>query len=112
MFDFSLLEDEFVEIISNDTILKIDDDARLVSSIITNKRLILLDCPRDLENFRVSREIFAPAKKEVILEIFLGNINNIIDGEEFDTYQLSDGKHLYLADSQVKNYIKTVKNAG
>lgn len=112
MFDFFLLKDEEVEIISNETILKTEDDARLVSSIITSKRLILLDSPKDLENFRVGKEIFPSVKKEVILEILLDDIKNIIDGEEFDTYQLMDGKNLFLADLQVKNYIKAVKNAG
>lgn len=112
MLDFSLLEDEVVEIISNDTILKTEDDFRLVSSIITNIRLIFLDSPRDLENFRVGREIFRPVKKEVILEVLLDDIKSILDGDEFDTYQLSDGRYFYIADLQVKNYIRAVKNAG
>lgn len=112
MFDFILLEDEEVEIISNETVLKTEDNACLVSSVITNKRLILLDSPKDLEKFRVGKEIFPSVKKEVILEILLDDIKNIIDGDEFDTYQLVDDSYFYLADLQVKNYIRAVKNAG
>jgi len=112
MFDFELLEDEEVEIISNEAILKTGENASLVSAIITNKRIIFLDNPKDLENFRVGRQIFPSVKKEIILEILLDDIRCVMDGEEFDTYELIDGNYFYLADLQVKNYIKALKNAG
>lgn len=92
MFNFELFENENIEIISNDAILKTEDEAISVTVVITNQRLLILDSPKDLESFRVGKQILTPSFKEIIFEVPLEEIISISAGEEFDCYKLKTGE--------------------
>lgn len=109
MFDFKLNIGEEIEIISNDSILKHSDEGICVTVVITNQRLLILDFPKDLESFRVGRDIIKPSFKEVLFEVSLEDIVDIEPGEEFDKYMFKNEQSFYLADLQIRNYIETLK---
>lgn len=69
MYNFDLKENEKIERIFDDILLKINNDIKNVSVIITNIRFIILSIPSDIESFRVGRTINYPNFKEVIFEI-------------------------------------------
>lgn len=109
MFDFKLNLYEEIEIISNDSILKQDEEGMCVTVVITNQRLLILDFPKDLESFRFGKVIMKPSIKEVLFEVPLEDIVEIEPGEEFDKYVLKDEQSFYLADIQTRNYIQNLK---
>ena len=55
MYDFKLDNDEEIEIIDDNASVRVNDTYREISVVITNKRLIVLALPTDLENFRFGR---------------------------------------------------------
>lgn len=108
MLDIKLLEDEKIELVSNNSLIKYSKEVVNVSSVITNKRLLLLDFPKDLENFRVGRVIMNPIKKEVIFEADLLDIIDLEKNSEFDKYLLKNGSYFLIKDSEIKEYMLKV----
>lgn len=105
MFDFKLLEKEEVEIVSDHTLIKYHDSVQKVSTVITNKRLLILDYPKDVESFRFGKEVPSPMKKEILFETELENIISIQKESDFDKYILKDTNYFYLNDDTVTNYL-------
>ena len=77
MFDFELLKDENINIISNNALLEYRNEVEQVSVIITNKRFIVFCLPKDIESFRFGRFIdnFRMNKMDIIFETELINID-------------------------------------
>ena len=111
MFDFKLLKNEKIIIISDEALLKYQNTIENVSVIITNKRFIILNYPKDIESFRIGKIIntFKTNKKEIIFETKITEFDKIIDGKDFDKYILKDSNYFYLIDEKIKTYLKNNK---
>lgn len=110
LYDFKKEEDEKILLISDDTLLIHENVERNVSTIITNKRLILLDYPSGVNNYeevlRIGRGVASIKKKEPIVSVKLKDINKVKRTKEFDIYQLKDGNNITIIDEMVYNQLK------
>jgi len=108
MFDFELLKNEKIEIISDEGLLEYRSRVKEVSVVITNQRFLIFCIPKDSESFRFGRFIdnFKMNKMDMIFEIKLSDIDKIIIGNDFDKYILSDTNYFYLHDDIIRNYLK------
>ncbi|MCX4364514.1 MAG: hypothetical protein OSJ70_01885 [Bacilli bacterium] len=106
MYEYKLNKDEEVFLISDGGKLKKEKDFFEVTTIITNQRFLILETPKDLENFRVGRSINYPIKKEIIFEIPVTSIVNIEIDNISTKYTLDSTNYFYLDDSMVYNYMK------
>lgn len=108
MYNFKLQKDEQINLISNESILKIDNEEEIVTTIITNKRLLIFNYPKDIESFRIGRIIdtYKQNVMDLIFETPLTNIKEIIQEKNFDKYLLNDTNYFYLQDEQIKEHIK------
>lgn len=107
MYDFNLLENENIIIISDEALLKKSNNIKKVSVIITNYRFIILSLPEDLESFRFGRTIMHPIKKEIIFDTPIESIDRVEKGKDFDKYILKDSNYFFLDDNGIYNYINT-----
>ena len=111
MYEFDKLNNEKIILISDDSFLKVDENWKNISSIVTNKRLILLDYPSNINNYeetlRVSRGMDYVRKKEVLFNI---NLDEIIKMEMDGKYLLKDGNYFHLKDSGVKKIVDNIIN--
>lgn len=110
MYNFVKLEGEEIILIKDESILKKDDKEVIISTIVTNKRLLLLDYPEKSNNYeevlRTSRGSDYVLQKELILAVELKEITNIVDGPAFDKYVLNSSNYFYLKDNDIKNKLK------
>ncbi len=109
MYEFQKLENEEIIIISNKSILKVDNEERIISTILTNQRLLLFDDPSSINNYqetmRISRGANYIKQKEVILDVNLNDIVSIIEEEKYDKFILTNTNYFYLKDDKIKNEI-------
>lgn len=110
MYEFQKLENEEIIFISDNSILKIDDQEKNISTILTNQRLLLFDYPSSVNNYqevmKSSRGADYVKQKEVILDVLLSNIENITKEDGYDKYLLSDTNYFYLRDDELSAKIK------
>ena len=110
MYEFQKLENEEIVFISDNSILKIDDQEKNISTILTNQRLLLFDYPSSINNYqevmKISRGADYIKQKEVILDVPLSNIENITKEDSYDKYLLSDTNYFYLRDDELSDKIK------
>lgn len=106
MYDFKLKKNEEIIIISDDALLKRDNDIEEVTVVVTNVRMLILMLPKNIENFRVGRMINSPIMKEIIFETEISNIEKVIIGTDFDQYILKDTNYFYLHDDMIRKYFK------
>lgn len=107
MYEFQKLENEEIVFISDNSLLKVDNQAKAISTIVTNQRLLLLDYPSKDNNYEEalkSRGVSYIAKKEVILAINLSDIVSI-EENDYDKYILANTNYFYLKDLEIKKYI-------
>ena len=75
IYNFNKLDNEEILLISDESVLKKADNEEEISTIVTNKRLILLDYPEESNNYeeamRTSRGADYVLQKEPILIIDL-----------------------------------------
>lgn len=109
MYNFNKLDNEEILLISDESVLRKDDKEEKISTIVTNKRLILLDYPDASNNYeeamRTSRGADYIQQKEPILTIDLDDIKEIINENNFDKYVLNTSNYFYLSDNEIKNKI-------
>lgn len=109
MYNFNKLDNEEILLISDESVLRKDDKEEKISTIVTNKRLILLDYPDASNNYeeamRTSRGADYVLQKEPILVVNLDEINDIISENDFDKYVLNTSNYFYLNDNEIKNKI-------
>lgn len=104
MYIFDKLENEEIEYISDSALLKVNEQDKNISVILTNQRLLLLDYPSKVNNYEEalkSKAVNYIEKKEVILAVNLSDIISI----ENDKYTLKDTNYFYLKDEELKKYI-------
>lgn len=111
MYEFKKIKDEEILFISDNTILRKENIDYNISTILTNKRLLLLDYPSSINNYQeVLRTVQSQEyikKKEVILSINITEINSIIE-ENYDKYYLNNNNYFLLKDENLKNKIKII----
>ena len=109
IYNFNKLDNEEILLISDESVLKKEDKEETISTIVTNKRLILLDNPDATNNYeealRTSRGIDYVLQKEPILVVNLDEINDIINENNFDKYVLNTSNYFYLSDNEIKHKI-------
>lgn len=109
MYNFNKLENEEILIISDESVLKIGNNEKEISTIVTSKRLILLDYPEGSNNYeeamRTSRGADYILQKEPILAINLEHIKEITRENDFDKYVLNTSNYFYLNDTLIKTKI-------
>lgn len=106
MYDIKLEKNEKIILISDNTVIK----DKLYTSIITNKRFLILDYPSQYQNsqeeLRILNRINYIKKKEVILAISLNDIKNIIDNKI-----IFNNDNIILKDDDIIDRLKEVYNA-
>ena len=110
MYDFKLEQNEEVKLISDNTIIYFDKESKNYTSIITNKRLLILDYPSGVHNsaedLRISGRMTYIRKKEVISEIYLNDMVSLENEKQFYKIILKNGKYLNINDDEIINYLK------
>ena len=100
MLEYVLLEGEEIKLLSDKSLLKVEDKEIPITTLITNQRMMLFDYPKDEESFRSGPQI-----KEIILETPLSEIEKIEDIDKESKYILKSGNYFYLTDNKVTSYI-------
>lgn len=107
IYNFNKLDNEEILLISDESILKKEDNEEKISTIVTNKRLILLDYPDGSNNYeeamRTSRGVDYILQKEPILIVDLEDIKEVINENNCDKYILNTSNYFYLNDNEIKN---------
>ena len=110
MYDIKFFTNEKIELISDNTVLLIDNKEKECSSIVTNKRYLILDYPSSVynssEDLRISGRGNYIKKKEVIFDISISDIKEIVDGN-FNKIVFNDEKYILVKD---KDIILCLKN--
>ena len=110
MYEFVKRENEEIIVISDDSILKVDNVEKNISSILTNQRLLFFDNPSKSNNYqevlKSSRGVNYICQKELIFSIELNDLLNIVEENNFDKYILNDTNFFYLRDLMIKNKVK------
>ena len=113
MFDFEKLDGEEVLFIS-DVILKKEECDKNISSIVTNKRLLLFDFLSDANDFqealRISHGLDYIKKKEVILSVFIDDIARIINELDYDKYILKNGDYFFIKGDGLSSFLRKFGN--
>ncbi len=107
MLEYILLDGEEVKLLSDKSFLKKGNKEIPITTLITNKRMMLFDYPRDEESFR-SGSLINPIvrmKKEIIFETPLSEIERIEDTDNGSKYLLKNGNYFYLIDKTITQYI-------
>lgn len=109
MYNYKLLDGEEVILISDNSLLKKDNDNLNISTILTNKRLILLDYPNPVNNYeealRTSRNMDYIRQKEELYSVPLEQIKTIYQEDNYDKYILNNGDYFFLNDKDIKEKI-------
>ena len=110
MYDFTLNKNEEIELISDDTVVYLENEIKNVTSIITNQRFLLLDYPSGLHNsaedLRISGKMNYIRKKEVIGEINLKDIYSITKVVDYYRIELKNKEYINLNDEEIIKYLK------
>lgn len=113
MYEFVKRDNEEIIIISDDSVLMVNNAEKSISSILTNQRLLLFDIPSKSNNYqevlKVSRGVNYIKQKELILSIELNDIVDIVSEKDYDKYILNNTNFFYLRDLEIKNKIKEIK---
>lgn len=104
MYDIKLENNEKIILISDNTII----NDKLYTSIITNKRFLILDYPSQYQNsqeeLRILNRINYIKKKEVIFSISLKDIKSITTNK----LTLNNNESIILNDEDIINKIKEI----
>ena len=109
MYDFTLNENEIINLISDNTIIYIKDKEIMVSSIITNQRLLFFDYPssiyNSMEDLRTSGKMTYIRKKEIIEEIYLKDIKTIVKEKDYYKIVLKNKGYININDDKIIEYL-------
>jgi hypothetical protein len=116
MYEFDKLDGETIKLITDEVYITIDDEKKLVSGIVTNKRLILLDYLEGYNNYeeamRTGLNLGTVKKKYPILLIDNKDIKEIKETKYYDKYILNNGSYFNIESKDIKkHYIDKIKEA-
>jgi len=113
MYKFEKLQNEEITLISDDSLLKVNEKQTSISTILTNKRMILFNVPSSINNYeetlRTSRGISYIEYKEPILIVDLNDIKNVEINDDFDKYILNTKDYFYLNDKDIRNAFLNIR---
>lgn len=105
MYNFELEKNEEIILISDNTII-LDKDNKF-STIITNKRILILDYPSSYHNsqeeLRILGRINYVRQKEVIFSQNLDNIKDINNKEDYVEILFNDNTKIKINDKEIVN---------
>ena len=109
MLEYILLEKEEIKLLSDKSLLRVENKEIPITTLITNQRMLLFDYPKDEEFFRSGPQInpIVRMKKEIILETRLSEIEKIIETDKGSKYVLKNGNYFYLTDSKITSYVNS-----
>ena len=109
MLEYILLEKEEIKLLSDKSLLRVENKEIPITTLITNQRMLLFDYPKDEESFRSGPQInpIVRMKKEIILETRLSEIEKIIETDKGSKYVLKNGNYFYLTDSKITSYVNS-----
>lgn len=112
MYEFEKMPGEEIVLISNESVLKKDGKDKGISTILTNQRLLLLDYPSAVNNYKEalkSRGASYIMRKEVILAVDLQDIVRVETDENYDKYVMANTNYFYLRDDQIRDAFKKLQ---
>ena len=111
MYNIVLEEKEEIKLISNNTIVYNKEEI-ICTSIITNKRYLILDYPSDLynpkEDLRILNKLNYIKQKEIIFEIYLDKILSIEKEKEYYKINISKDNYILINDLDIINYLNNI----
>lgn len=100
MYDFTLNKNEEIELISDDTVVYLENEIKNVTGIITNQRFLLLDYPSGIynsaEDLRISGKMTYIRKKEIIGDIDLKDIETITKDADYYKIEFKNKEYIKL----------------
>lgn len=93
MYNFELMNNEEVIKIFEEIFIKQNENEKITTIVVTNKRLLFLDYiveNEGLEVLRIARGVDYPRYKEVYYQINLSDIEKIIEGENYQMILKND----------------------
>ena len=116
MYEFVKLDNETIKLITDEVYLIVEDKKKLVSGIVTNKRLILLDYLEGYNNYeeamRTGLNMGSIKKKYPILIIDNKDLKEIKETKYYDKYILNNDSYFNIESKEIKkNYINKIKEA-
>jgi len=116
MYEFDKLDNETIKLITDDVYLLVEDKKKLISAIVTNKRLILLDFLEGYNNYeeamRTGLNMGSVKKKYPILIINNEDIDYIKETKYYDKYYLKNESYFNIESKEVKKFfINKIKEA-
>lgn len=110
MYNIVLDENEEIKLISDNTIVYNNKDELICTSIITNKRYLILDYPSDLyntrEDLRILNKLNYVKQKEVIFEINLDKILSVEKDNKYYKININKDEYILIDDIDIINYLK------
>ena len=116
MYEFDKLKDEVIKLITDEVYLLKNDKKVLISAIVTNKRLILLDYESSDNNYeealRTGMNMDFIKKKYPILIVNNEDIKSIKETKYYDKYTLNNDSYFNIENRDIKKfYIDKIKEA-
>lgn len=110
MYNIVLDENEEIKLISDNTIVYNNKEELICTSIITNKRYLILDYPSDLyntrEDLRILNKLSYVKQKEVIFEINLDKILSVEKDNKYYKININKDEYILIDDIDIINYLK------
>lgn len=110
MYNIVLDENEEIKLISDNTIVYNNKEELICTSIITNKRYLILDYPSDLyntrEDLRILNKLNYVKQKEVIFEINLDKILSVEKDNKYYKININKDEYVLIDDIDIINYLK------
>ena len=116
MYEFDKLNGETIKLITDEVYITINDEKKLVSGIVTNKRLILLDYLEGYNNYeeamRTGLNLGTVKKKYPILLMDNDDLKEIKETKYYDKYILNNGSYFNIESKDIKKFfIDKIKEA-
>ncbi len=111
MYNFNFLRDEKLIQVFDDIWIKVNEQEKITTIALTNKRLLFLDYDNNdyRENLRISGKINYVRYKEVYYFIELENIKNIVKSETY-RIDLSNSKTIDFNNEDLFKLIEKIIN--
>ena len=116
MYEFDKLENETIKLITDEVFLLKNDKKIMITGIVTNKRLILLDYESRDNNYeealRTGLNMDYIKRKVPILIINNDDIKEIKETKYYDKYILNNDSYFNIENKDIKKfYISKIKEA-
>ena len=112
MYNFLLEDNEKIKLISDNTIVYNNENEFVCTSIITNKRYLILNYPSDIYNprndLRILGRINYLKQKELIFETKLKDIIYVDTENNYYKIGLPNNNYILIKDIDIINHLKNI----